>query len=68
MARAAGKSGDRGELAGLWAAGPGAHLALQVNGWVAVGEILPEQQRVFVLFPRQAVTVVVKIKGLPPVG
>lgn len=44
------------------------HLALQVDTWVAVGEVLPEQQRVFVLLPRQAVTVVVKVKGLPPGG
>ena len=45
-----------------------AHLALQVDGWVAVGEVLPEQQRVFVLLPRQAVTVVIKVKSLPSKG
>lgn len=53
---------------GLWEARRWAYLALQVDGRIAVGEILPEQQRVFILFPRQAVTVVVKVKGLPPVG
>lgn len=41
---------------------------MQVDAWVAVGEVFPEQQRVFVLFPRQAVTVIVKVKGLPSVG
>lgn len=50
------------------AAGAWAHLARQVDGRVAVGEVLPQQQRVFVLFPRQAVTVVVEVKRLPPVG
>lgn len=45
-----------------------AHLALQVNGRVTVGKILPQQQGVFILFPGQAVTVIIKIKGLPPVG
>lgn len=43
-----------------------AYLALQVNGGVAVGEVLPQQQCVLVLFPRQAVAVVVKVKGLTP--
>jgi hypothetical protein len=51
-----------------WEAGPQAHLALQVNGRVTVGEIFPKQQRVFILFPRQAVTVIIKIKGLSPMG
>lgn len=45
-----------------------AHLALQVNARIAVSEVLPEQKCVFVLLPRQAVTVIVEIKGLPPVG
>lgn len=45
-----------------------AHLALQVEARVAVGEVLPEQQGVFVLLPGQAVTVVVEVEGLPPVG
>lgn len=44
--------------------GLGSHLALQVNGWIAVGEVLPEQQCVFILFPCQTVTVVIKVKGL----
>ena len=45
-----------------------AHLALQVEARVAVGEVRPEQQRVLILFPRQAVTVIVEVKGLPPAG
>lgn len=51
-----------------WEASPGAHLALKVNGWIAVGEVLPEQQRVFILLPRQAVTIIIKVKSLPSVG
>lgn len=45
-----------------------AHLALQIEARVAVGEVLPEQQSVFILLPSQAVTVIVEVKGLPPVG
>lgn len=71
-----GKDGEEGSLKGgapgphLPAPGkPGpTHLALQVDTWVAVGEVLPEQQCVFILLPRQAVAVVVKVKGLPPGG
>lgn len=45
-----------------------AHLALQLEAWVAVGEVFPEQQRVFILFPCQTVTIIVEVKGLPPGG
>ena len=45
-----------------------AHLALQVDGRIAVGEVFPEQQRVFILFPCEAITVIVKVKGLSPTG
>lgn len=53
---------------GLREASPWAHLARQVDGWVAVGEVLPQQQRVFILFPCQAVTVIIKVKSFPPTG
>lgn len=33
---------------------------------VVVGEVLPQQQRFLVFFPRQTVTIIVDVKILPP--
>lgn len=35
-------------------------------GGVVVAEVLPQQQRLLILLPGQTVTVIVKVKRLPP--
>lgn len=67
---AAGKERGTGEREDRAPPGPPAeaHLATTLRPGLQLVEVFPEQQRVFILFPCQTVTIVVEVEGLSRLG